>query len=114
MNTNDGYRLYALRANGANIEKASLERFCRICPTYILIYKKGEKPENCVEVGGVDLKRLSKQDEAWLKDCLVLLLAEKLEKEAPKIKERLNKQIDELEKALSEEALKQRGGNDVG
>lgn len=100
------YRLYAMAASHKNIEHAMQARFSRVTPGYVMIYTDGEAPENSVEITGEDVKRLTKDDEAWLMSCAGRLLMDRLEAEGRHASENLNSMIDRLATALKEERRK--------
>lgn len=100
------YRLYALAASHENIERAVKERFSRITPGYALIYTNGAAPEESVEITGEDVKRLTKDDEAWLMSCAGRLLMDRLEAEGSRAVQDLNGMVDRLAAALEEERRK--------
>ena len=100
------YRLYAMAVSYKNIERAMQARFSRVTPGYVMIYTDGEAPENSVEITGEDVKRLSKDDEAWLMSCSGRLLMDRLEAEGCHAAENLNSMIDRLAVALKEERRK--------
>ena len=101
------YRLYATSADAESIKIASNERFCRITPFYILIYTDGDIPKNGVEMTQSETHRLSAQDEQWLRDCNIVILAEQAKIHEAEIAAETQKRLDKLEEALREERAKQ-------
>lgn len=101
------YRLFAMAVTEANVERAAAERFCRICPGYILIYLSGKRRiEGAAEVAGEDLKRLTDADRAWLRESNLAILAEAAEKAgmtARETEKRWNATLDLLEAELRAE-----------
>lgn len=103
------YKLYALDVNRDNIELASKERFSRVTPFYVLIYTDGEPPKNSVELAGTETKRMSDEDEKWLMDSNIVILAEETERRKPEIIKNLSDQIEALETILEEKKKEQEG-----
>lgn len=97
------YRLFAMEMDSYNVAVAAKNRFHRITPDYILVYRRGTADYGEIEVKGDDLRRLAKMDREWLSDCNAALLAEASEDAATDTAERLRVMIDELEAALREE-----------
>lgn len=100
------YRLYVLAVTQETIEHAVGERFSRVTPAYVLIYTADAAPEGSVEVSGEDVKRLSKDDEAWLMSCAGRLLMDRLAKEDSRAVQKFSDMVDSLERALAEERRK--------
>lgn len=94
------YRLFALPINDDCVKRGSKERFCRITPRYILIYKTGRKPETSVEITEKEIGRLTKEDEHWLWDCNSVLLADAVKEKTPEILSGLSDKINKLETTL--------------
>lgn len=109
------YRLFAAPVSAETVRRAADERFSRITTEYILIYRR-TKPKNlpCVEIKGADTARLTERDRAWLKDSILVLLAEAAAKAQEKSKERMNELIDNLEDALREEQERMNEGTENG
>lgn len=101
------YRLYAINSDAENVKRASNERFCRITPFYILIYTNAEIPQNGIEMTQSETHRLSAQDEQWLRDCNIVILAEQAKIHEAEIAAETQKRLDKLEEALLEEREKQ-------
>lgn len=101
------YRLFAAAMNTENMARAAEERFCRMTPDYILLYRK-TKPRNipCVEIQREDGGRLTEPDRAWLKDCMMSLLARRAAQGHRETEQKLRKMLDALETALAEEQEK--------
>lgn len=106
------YRLYALSVSRKTVALVAQERFARVTPYYVLIYTQGEKPEGAIEIADGEEKRLSDQDERWLIDCAIVILAEEIEKHKPELFEALSERIQELEAELQrrKEELEKKGG----
>lgn len=96
------YHLYALPVTEWNLQQAYSSRFSRIVPEYILIYKTGKKPEGAVRIEKKDIGKLSDGDTAWLCDCFLSILGERVKEQAPKSLEMLEKLELELEKRQQE------------
>lgn len=98
------YRLFAAPVSTENVRRAASERFSRITAEYILIYRK-TKPKNlpCAEIRGEDTAQLTEHDRVWLKDSILVLLAEAAAKTQEQSKARMNELIGSLEDALREE-----------
>lgn len=101
------YRLFAAPVCAETIRKAADERFSRMTADYILIYRR-RKPRTlpCIEVKGDDLNRLTERDREWLKDSILVILAEAAAKSRAQTEERMNALMDNLEAALREEQEK--------
>lgn len=101
------YKLFATVVNDETMAKAAQERFSRITPQYILIYRK-TKPRTmqCVEIKGKDTERLTSRDRLWLRDCIMALMTEAAAKSKEQSKKRLAELVDALEQALREEQEK--------
>lgn len=102
-------RLFALPYSTENVGYAAGFRFARVTPGYILIYtdKTRLKPPNgrAVKVGGRDLHRLTKQDEAWLFDCGMTLLVEHTrESDAERLSDMVDNLETELERVMRDES----------
>ena len=107
------YSLFAMPATAANIEIASNERFSRITPKYILIYAKDKQPPSSMAIDGEDLNRLTKADKQWIKDCIVTLFADAVQKQPENIERSMEKHIEMLEQALKAEADKLKPSEEV-
>lgn len=109
------YRLFAAPVSAETVRRAADERFSRITAEYILIYRK-TKPKDlpCAEIKGADTEHLTERDRAWLKDSILVLLAEAAAKAQEKSKERMNELMDNLEDALREEQEKLNEGTENG
>lgn len=109
------YRLFAAPVSAETVGRASDERFSRITAEYILIYRR-TKPKNlpCAEIKGADTARLTERDRAWLRDSILVLLAEAAAKSQEQSKARMNELIDNLEDALREEQEKLNEGTENG
>ena len=107
------YRLYALELTVDNAKKAADWRFSRVTidpfPGYVLIYTDGEAPDEAIEITKSTIDRLSAQDEQWLRDCNIVILAEEAKKHESEIAASMGERIDALEKALEEQAQKVEG-----
>lgn len=97
------YRLYAAHPTQQNVDTAAGGRFQRVTSRYILRYTDKKLHEPWVEVAGEDLKRLTKQDEAWLWDCGKLLAAEALSRRQEESGKRMAELLDRLETELRRE-----------
>ncbi len=103
------YRLYALSVDKNGMEQAAEQRFSRITPFYILVYVNGDAPEGAVEITQTETHRLSKQDERWLLDCNVVILAEAARKHEKDIAADMSRRLDRLEAALKHEMERMEG-----
>lgn len=101
------YKLYAVGVTPDNIKEVSSERFCRITPFYILVYTAGNPPKDSVEMTQTETHRLSEQDEQWLYDCNIVILAEEAKKHETEIAADMAERLARLEAALKEEKEKQ-------
>lgn len=65
------YKLYAMCPEDGDsiVEK---EKYTRRTPRYVLVYKRGKKPEKSAPIK--DLSALSDDDKAWLERCNLELL----------------------------------------
>lgn len=98
------YKLFAFDVDKDGIEEASKQRFCRITPFYILVYCEAEKaPKNGIEITQTETHRLSKQDEQWLLDCNLVILAEEAKKHEAEITSTLQERIEQIEAILKAE-----------
>lgn len=98
------YKLYALDTSKDGIETASKERFCRITPFYILVYCEGGRtPKDGIEITQTETHRLSKQDEQWLLDCNIVILAEQAKKHESEIAANVQERLKKLEEILKAE-----------
>lgn len=98
------YKLYAMEINRENIQAANAMRFCRITPFYILIYTHEDAPKNAIEVTQTETHRLTDNDEQWLLDCNLVILAEEAKKREVEIAADMKSRLERLEKALENEA----------
>ncbi len=103
------YRLYALNVDKDGMAEAAEQRFSRITPFYILVYVNGEPPKDAVEITQTETHRLSRQDEQWLLDCNMVILAEEAKKHEGEITADMNRRIERLEAALKAEKYKLEG-----
>lgn len=106
------YHLYALSTDRRAVKVVARERFGRVTPYYALIYTKADKPEGAIEISEAEAKKLSDEDERWLIDCAVAILAEEIEKHKPEIFDLLSDRINELESELKrrKEEIEHKGG----
>lgn len=104
------YRLYAMIPSQENMERAAAARFQRVTPGYALVYAQSSPGGEAMEVKGEELHRLDRRDQAWLYDCVKLLLRDKLKESEEETRQRLDDLIGRLEKELSAEAEKEKGG----
>lgn len=103
------YKLYAVGVSVESMKEVSSERFCRITPFYILVYTNGEAPKNSIEMKQSDTHRLSEQDEQWLRDCNLVILAEQAKLHEAEIAADIQQRLDRLEEALKANNEKQEG-----
>ncbi len=103
------YKLYAMELNRDNMRSAATERFSRATPFYILVYTNGELPENGIEIINDDKKRLTDEDERWVQDCNLIILAEQAKKNETKIAQDMQKRLEQMEQIL-EQAKKDKEG----
>ena len=101
------YKLYAVGVTTESMKEVSTERFCRITPFYILVYTAGDAPKNSVEMTQTETHRLSEQDEQWLRDCNIVIIAEEAKKRESEIAADMAERLSRLEDALKEEKEKQ-------
>lgn len=95
------YRLYALSVGRKSVERAAGERFARVTPYYVLIYTTDEPPKGAIELSVDDIDRLSSDDNRWLFDCNIAILAEMSEKRRPEVMQSLSERIERLEQELA-------------
>lgn len=100
------YKLYAMDINEENIEYALSQRFSRITPSYILVYKRGNAPKSARRLREDEAGLLCVSDSRWLISCNLSILEEELCRSYEKRREDVEKMIDNFEKALKEEAGK--------
>ena len=105
------YKLYAFNVNEQTIEYAKRERFARITPRYILIYKDKEIIEGevlcpCIIIRESEINHLTEADKSWLFNCNLNIIAEEASKNEDVLLQNLSDTIEKLEKALDEEAKK--------
>lgn len=95
------YKLYAAEVDRETVEKAEKERFSRVTPGYMLLYRR-TKPRGipCVEVKGADLKRLTESDKLWLADCIAAMLGEAAREKRQTTEQRVNELLDAWEEEL--------------
>lgn len=109
------YKLYAMELNEDNMKTATKWRFSRGTiapfPGYILIYTDKEAPNGAIEITEATANRLSEEDESWLLDCNMLILAEETEKRKPEILKELNERVEMLESVLKEKTEETNGGS---
>lgn len=102
---NIAYKLYALDANEDGIRQAAQERFARITPFYILVYcKDGTAPKGGIEMTQTETHRLSSQDEQWLLDCNIAILAEETKRNEAEIGKRIKEKMQKVEELLKSES----------
>lgn len=99
------YRLFAMPTDSEGVKCAAENKYSRITPKYVLVYKSGRKPTNGVEVKSDELKCLTEADEQWLFESNLKIIAEEAKTKKPETAKRLNEMIAELERALEEERL---------
>lgn len=109
---NRAYRLYALRPVPDSIARSAAARFQRMTPGYILVYAQKSPGGEAVEVTKEEIHRLSRRDQAWLYDCLMLLTRERLEQNEAETEHRLHDLVARLEVELEKEARKGRNGKE--
>ena len=105
------YRLYAFPTNQKNVNAAIRYRFNRITPTYILVYDKKEKPQNCVEIKEKDVFRLTRQDKDWLMSCCIAQLSEVINRSQEETFQKMDQIIRNLENELKIEAEAEKRGD---
>lgn len=111
----NNYSLYVMRCTQETIAVAEKERFSRITPEYVLVLAKLRPATvKSVEIPKDSLRKLSRNDKVWIKDCFVVLTAEELKAKEADIVESLSDKISKLETALQEEQNKlERNEKDV-
>ena len=107
------YRLYALEMTVENAKKAADWRFSRVTvepfPGYVLVYTDGASPDGAIEITQSTIDRLSAQDEQWLRDCNIVILAEEARRHEAEIAASMSERIEALEEALKAEKQKVEG-----
>lgn len=98
------FRLYATKVTPENAQEAYTERFHRITPNYILAYAKDHPGKTWTLIEGQNLRRMTKQDEQWLFDCITALTAELIKAREKEVEANLSDLVDRLEKELELEA----------
>lgn len=106
------YQLFAMLVNNASIAVCEKERFCRITPSYVLIYTKRKRVANAVKITESEIGRLTESDERWLWDCNSALLAEEVGRRTPEIIRDLSRKMERLEEELK--AAKEREETGIG
>lgn len=100
------YRLFAFDYSLENVAFASKFRFFRVTAQYILVYaqrKRINPPDGkAVEIKEDEISRLSKKDESWLFECMVVLFADIANKPNGDGMKRLSDMVEQLEKELEE------------
>ena len=98
------YRLYALELTVDNAKQAAEWRFSRVTiepfPGYVLVYTDGVAPDGSIEITKSTVDRLSAQDEQWLRDCNIVILAEQAKKHEAELAASMGERLEALEKAL--------------
>ena len=104
------YRLFAMPFSLDSVKEATGERFSRISSGYVLIYTDGGEPPKSAEITESDVSRLSKQDQRWLLDCNIAILAEETKAHEAEILASVKERLDRLEEAFIAQTGK-RGGD---
>lgn len=100
------YKLYAAAVSRDTAEKLEKERFYRMTADYALLYRRA-KPRNlpCVEVKGVDLRRLTEADRLWLADCIATMLTHAAARKSGTTAQRVNQLLGLWERELEKERM---------
>ena len=69
------YNLFAAKTNPETMKAAMEEKYGRITPTYVLIYREGdESPAGFKQMGENELRFLTKRDLEWLTDTNIAVM----------------------------------------
>lgn len=104
-------RLYAGPTTAEATARTKGYRFSRITAFYILIYTDKEPPKSFIEITEDEAHRLTTADRQWLNDCQTALVLEHVQREKPKIVDKLNELLNIVESITNNERAKEGKAN---
>ena len=110
MDDKEMYRLYALSLTDETIKIVSKERFHRMTAGYVLVFMKGKQPKLSIEITANEAEELTELDKEWLRSCIQQVMVELAMKDN-NAETMLNK-LEQVEKALQEEAKRYEEGKE--
>lgn len=108
------YKLYALHTTQENLKVAEQERFYRVTPGYILVYRRSRRKllTGAKEIAKSNIRILSDADRAWLNECNLTVLKDYARAHQQKILKDSNAFLDSIERELQVEREKLNKGSE--
>lgn len=100
------YHLYIAPFNQESVEVALSEAYSKASKTYVLVYKKGKKPEGYKEITDENVHLLPKADRKWLLEVNVEVMKAFVEKHKQEAERAQKNFLEEFERELDNERKK--------
>lgn len=110
------YKLFAMHTTQESLKAAEAERFYRVTPGYLLIYRKAgrKKLAGAKEITKENLHVLSDADRVWLNECSLAVLQDYAKAHQQEILKDSNTFLDSIERELRAEREKMDRGGERG